>query len=391
MNSFKIFSKNFLGICISGFFYFSSFFILIPILPIYVDNLGGTSSEIGLVTGIFAISAVALRPYFGKLADIYGLRKFLLIGALLFALPYIAYSLVDSINILYPIRILHGIAHGIYMAAAFVYVADLAPEDRRGEIIGIYSTMNVLAMALAPALGSFIMSITNSFTVIFSTGLAMAIVSFMAAYTVDEKKLGKKASGSISILTVFLKKPVLVGSFTLGTAAAAYGSITTFLPVYAPLKGIYNVGLFFTFYAVFTILSRVVAGKLSDRHGRYKVVLPCMILLIVAMGLLATMDSMIIMFIAAALFGMGFGSILPTLNAYIVDEVNEEERSSSLAVFSSFQDIGVCLGAVLFGFIGEFSGYSNMYTSTCGFVFLGFMVFVLGARKSRKQQEKFLG
>ena len=386
MGSFNFFSRNFLGICISGLFYFSSFFILIPVLPIYVDNLGGTSSEIGLVTGVFAISSVALRPYFGKLADIYGLRTFLLLGSFLFALPYIAYILVDSIAVLYPIRIFHGIAHGVYLAAAFVYVADLAPDNRRGEVIGIYSTMSVFAMALSPALSAFIMSITNSFTIIFSTGLGMAVVAFIAAYVVDEKKLDRKKSSSPSVLKVLFKKPVLVASITLSTAAASYGAITTFLPIYAPSKGIYSIGLFFTVHAAFTMFSRVFAGKISDIYGRYKVIIPFMALLIVSVGLLAIMDSMIIMLTVAALFGIGIGSIMPTLNAYIVDEVSEEERSSSLAVFSSFQDVGVCLGAILFGFIGGLSDYSTMYFSVCGFVFLGLLIFALGARKSIKSE-----
>lgn len=381
MDSFKFFSKNFLGISISGFLYFGSFYLLLPILPIYVENLGGATHEIGLVIGIFTVSSVILRPYFGKLTDIYGLRKFLLIGTALFAFPYIAYSFINSTSILLPVRFFHGITYGIYLTAVYAYVANLAPENRRGEVLGVFSVISTVGMAVFPALSTFIMSATNNFTIVFTIGSAMIIIAFIAVYIIDEQPIIASETAPVSVLTVLTRKPVLVASLTLCTISATYGTIFTFMPVYAPLKGIHNISLFFVVYSIFTLFSRVFAGKISDKYGRYKVILPFMVLNILSLLLFTVMDSTITMLAIAALFGFGFGGFVPAINAYLVDEARKEERASSLAVFSSFIDIGIALGAILFGFIAHLKDYPTMFVASAVFVACGLTLFAIGARK----------
>lgn len=384
MDSFKYLSRNFIGICLSTFLYFGSFYLLMPVLPIFVDYLGGTTSQIGLVTGVFTVSSVLFRPYFGKLTCLYGPKKFLLSGAALFALPFIAYGFVSSIELLYPLRLFHGLAHGVYLAASSAYIANLAPDHRRGEVIGVFGVMNVTAMALCPALGSFIISTTNNFLILFSCGVVMALIALLAISIIDDQHTTNPDNCEVSIKTVFFRKPVLVASLTLCTSASAYGAIITFLPVYAPIKGIYSIGLFFTAYAIFTLLSRVFAGKMSDIYGRYKVILPFTCLIIIATGLLTVMDSVFIMILVAAFFGLGFGAFMPTLNAYIVDEVSTVERGSALAVFTSFMDVGISLGAIVFGVIGEFFGYATMFGTAACFVVLGLIIFAIGGRTDAK-------
>ena len=382
MDSFKFLSKNFLGISISGLLYFGSFYLLLPILPIYVENLGGATHEIGLVIGIFTVSSVILRPYFGKLTDIYGLRKFLLIGTALFALPYITYIFIDSTTILMPVRFFHGLTYGIYLTAVYAYVANLAPENRRGEVIGVFSLISTTGMAIFPALSTFIISTTNNFTILFLLGSAMVIVAFIAVYIIDEQQITSEETAPVSIMAVLTRKPVIISSLTLCTMAATYGTIFTFLPVYAPSKGIYDISLFFIVYSVFTLSSRIFAGKMSDKYGRYKVILPFMVLNMMSLLLLTVMNSTIIMLAVAALFGLGFGGFIPALNAYLVDETRREERASSLAVFSSFIDIGIAFGAILFGFIAHLKDYPTMFIAAAIFIVFGFILFAVGARKS---------
>lgn len=73
---FSLLSRNFICICLSSFLYFGSFYLFaLPVLPQFVAWLGGTTSQIGLVTGFFTMMSVITRPYFGKLADKYGRKK----------------------------------------------------------------------------------------------------------------------------------------------------------------------------------------------------------------------------------------------------------------------------------------------------------------------------
>ncbi|MBC7105699.1 MAG: MFS transporter, partial [Firmicutes bacterium] len=77
MSEFRLWSRNFVAACAAQFFYFGSFYLLIPTLPQYVAGLGGTLSQVGVVMGLFTLAAVVLRPYFGRLGDRYGRKVFM--------------------------------------------------------------------------------------------------------------------------------------------------------------------------------------------------------------------------------------------------------------------------------------------------------------------------
>ena len=113
--------------------------------------------------------------------DYYGRKTFMLLGAGLFAFLFLGYSLVETVVPLYVLRIIHGIAHGTYLAAAFAYVADLAPVQRRGEVMGVYGISNVISMSLFPAAGSAIITYTHDFFILF----VMAAWAILEAYAPD--------------------------------------------------------------------------------------------------------------------------------------------------------------------------------------------------------------
>ncbi|BBB91452.1 MAG TPA: MFS transporter [Methylomusa anaerophila] len=387
MSQFKLLSKNFICICLSSFLYFGSFYLLLPVLPQFVASLGGTTSQIGLVTGFFTMVSVLIRPYCGKLADKYGRKKLLLFGAGLFALLFFFYDRIQAVVPLYLLRILHGVAHGSYLAAAYAYVADLAPVERRGEVMGIYGAANVLAMALFPAWGSSLITGSQDFSTLFMVAIATAAAGFLAVAGIDERKPSEEGPPNVSILAVIRLRAVLVASLTLFAAATVYGAVITFLPVYAPGRGIVQVGIFFTTYAAFTLISRIVAGKLSDRFGRRAVILPCLTFVAIAAFLLPFLQGIYGLAFIGGLFGFGFGAFMPALNAFVVDEVSPRERASALAVFTSFMDVGITTGAVVLGIIGELRGYAVMFGLGGVVVVLGILLFAVGARASYLQKK----
>jgi len=175
---------------------------------------------------------------------------------------------------------------------------------------------------------------------------------------------------------------VLLASLTLFTAATAYGAIITFLPVYAPERGLTNFGVFFTAYAAFTLISRVAAGKLSDRFGRRKVIIPFMMLIALAMFLLPMLEELYLLILIGCCFGLGFGAFMPALNAFVIDETSPQERSSALAFFTSAMDVGITTGAVALGLIGEYWGYAPMFIIGGVIVVCGIVLFYQFAKGS---------
>jgi MFS family permease len=378
---FRLISRNFLLLCISNFLYFGSFYLLLPTLPQYVAQLGGTASHIGTVMGAFTLASVFVRPALAKQADIRGRKRFMLIGAGSFALLFPFYGVVHSMMPLYLIRLAHGVAHGTYLGASFAYVADLAPMERRGEVIGIYATSNVVAMAIFPGMGIWFLDyVGGNFSVLFTVSVIMGAVGFLAIAGMTEIKPGSGRTGAPKLLFVIRRRVVWVCSLALFSGATVYGAVATFLPVYAPERGIRNFGVYFTALAASVLASRVVTGKLSDRIGRRKVVLPFMGLLTLAVFLLPFLQTLSVLVIIGICFGLGFGAYMPTLNALVVDETPPGERGSAVALFTASMDMGITTGSIVFGIAADLWGYAVMFVIGGCIVMGGLLVFAVNTR-----------
>lgn len=380
MAEFRLMSRNFIGCCLASFFYFGGFYLLLPVLPLYVERLGGLPSEIGLAVGLFTFLSVVVRPHSGKLGDRYGLKRFMLLGATLFTVMFASYLWVTDLTMLYVVRVFHGVAHGIFLAAVFAYVGSIAPQDRRGEVMGLFGMANVISMAIFPAVGTKLVQSFGGFAELFGVAVVMAVVAMLAVLSVDEICPCARERAGVSLRRLIGLRPVWLAFATYISAAIAYGTVVTFLPVYAVELGIDEFGQFFVVYAIFTLISRGVAGKLSDKFGRYAVVVPFMALVVLAMVLLACLLNLPMLWACAMLFGLGFGAFMPALNAYIIDETRQEERSGALAIFSSAMDIGITAGAVALGMVGELAGYAPMYAVSAALVLSGLALFAIVGR-----------
>lgn len=382
--TFNLWNKSFILLMIANFFYFGSFYLLIPTMPQYVASLGGDAGDIGVVMGSFTLAAVLVRPYCGRLSDDHGRKKLMLLGSGLFIFFPVMYGMIGTIAGLLTLRLVHGLAHASFMASSSAYLADWAPPDRRGEVFGMYGISNVLAMALFPAIGTTVTSGSGDFTKLFTLSALCAATGFISVTPLAEIGSYQNKSATPNLWEIGRRRSVLIPALTLFSAATSYGAVITFLPVFLPTRGDYNVGLFFTVYAVSTLVSRVVMGKVADRIERRKVITPVMILIAIASLMIASINSVGLLAIAAVLFGFGFGAFMPTLNALVVDRVAVRERGSALGFFTSFMDLGITAGSVIMGNVGAIWGYETMFYLCSFVVFAGLGLFAVGMKEKKQ-------
>ncbi|MEG1413453.1 MAG: MFS transporter, partial [Acidaminococcaceae bacterium] len=129
---FTLWSKNFILFSLANFLFYGAFYLYIPVLPQYVELLGGTPTDIGLVGGAFGLSSIIIRPYLGKMADRHGRKSMMIIGTILFAVLFLLFAQITSVQPLIWLRLAHGVCLAMYLAASAAYIADYAPEERRG-------------------------------------------------------------------------------------------------------------------------------------------------------------------------------------------------------------------------------------------------------------------
>ena len=359
-----LFSRDFILTSLSTFTLFASFYFLLITLPIYIQKIGGTESEIGLIIGVFTISAVALRPFIGQEVDRRGRKIILIVGLLVFLISMLLYDYTKSVTSLLLLRVLHGVGWGAATTAATTLIADIAPPNRRGEAMGVFGMASNVAMAIGPAL-SMILLQAYDFSILFSIGAGIALLSLLLALPISETMV-------VHPKTPLFSKEALFPSALMFTVSLTYGSIVSFLSLFAQKQGIANPGIFFTVFAVTLILVRALAGKLSDIKGRKYVIIPGMVLISASLWVLSTASGLENFLAAALLYGLGFGLVHPSLMAYLVDTVSDKGRGAAMGTFTAAFDLGIGAGSIILGLVLQYYGFRVMYT-------LGGLIVLTGA------------
>ncbi|HEX7627414.1 MAG TPA: MFS transporter [Candidatus Methanoperedens sp.] len=373
----KLFSRDFVLTSLSTFTLFASFYFLLITLPIYIQKIGGTESEIGLIIGVFTISAVALRPFIGHEVDRRGRKIILITGILVFLISMLLYDYTKSVTSLLLLRVLHGVGWGAATTAATTLIADIAPPKRRGEAMGVFGMASNVAMAIGPAL-SMILLLKYDFSILFSISAGIALVALLLALPISETVVVRPK-------TPLFSKEALFPSALMFTVSLTYGSIVSFLSLFAQKQGITNPGVFFSVFAVTLILVRALAGKLSDIKGRKFVIIPGMIIIAAGLGVLSTASALETFIAAAFLYGLGFGLVHPSLMALLVDKVSDKGRGAAMGTFTAAFDLGIGTGSILLGLVLQYYGFQVMYTLSGLIVLTGAIILIANNGKASRQ------
>jgi MFS family permease len=366
----RLYRWRFVGLCLSVFLLYVSYQLLLAVLPLHALALGLSEAQLGLIPGIFALSAMLLRPLAGHLADSIGRWPLVLLGPAIFALSSLGYGLVAGVAGLLALRLFHGVGMGFGPTAASVVVADVAPVERRGEAMAVFGLTTTTGLAAAPYVGIEISERWGAHWT-FVTSAAVATVALLLALSLPETRpAGARPQGQLSP-AAFFSRGALYPSALLLSLLFTYGGIITFLPLFAQRRGLGNPGLFFAVFAVVVLVTRTRSGSLADRFGRRLVLVPALVITGASLAVLAAAGSRPGLMAAAALYGVGFGAGQPALMAMTADRVAPAERGRALGTFFTAFELGILGGAMLLGPVATGLGYTAMWWVAAGVAWLG--------------------
>jgi MFS family permease len=385
----KIWTRDFIFVCLSNFFIFAGFQMTLPTLPLFVNELGGGDQLIGLIVGVFTFSALLIRPWAGHMLETVGRRGIFLVGLAIFVISVGSFAFTSSIIFLFILRIIQGFGWGLSTTAVGTIATDLIPPKRRGEGMGYYGLAGNLAMAFGPALGLTLV-IAFDFSVTFTIAAVGGLLALISALFIRYRSVEKVKSKSMRF--DLYEKTALVPSLLLFFITMTFGGIASFLPLYTEQKGIDGIALYFTIFAFSVMIVRTFAGKIYDIKGHKAIFIPSTILIVAAMLDLAFLQNQWMLFIGALLFGAGFGSVQPALQAWAVQEAPMNRKGMANATFFSFFDLGVGFGAIFFGVIATLYGYRDIYFASAFSVTISIIIYLVILKKSgvSRQQKKEL-
>jgi MFS family permease len=274
----------------------------------------------------------------------------------------------------------HGVGIAAFTTAYSSLVADLVPPPRRGEALGLAGTAPYLSIIFAPPLGGALFPRVG-FSPLFFASSVVAALSLLVATPIREAARSVNSQKAVGFLETLSKRYVWVPSLLTLVVGLAYGSLLTFLPLFGVERGIANVGLFFTAYGLMTITVRMPLGRLSDRVGRMRVIVPAALALSLALAGLKVAGGMELLIVVAILYGLGDGGTGTATTALVVDEAPWEVRGTAIGVLFASFDLGAGLGGVTMGPVAGMVGYGGMYLLLALIVLAGAAAFTGLMRK----------
>ncbi|MEC0275277.1 MFS transporter [Peribacillus frigoritolerans] len=380
MHNNKLWNGNFLLLCFSNFFMFTSFYMLLPTLPVYlVEHLDGTERQVGLIIAFFTTAQIFARPLAGKWLDEIGRKKVFLYARIAFFVLMFLYLNIPGLLLFFLLRFIHGFSFGIATTAAGTMAADIVPSELRSEGMGYYGAFVSLALVIGPSLGLWIVN-SGNFNILF---IFCCILGGISAFLgnlikVDDPTLKKGGNQKRSLIEKLVEPKVMLICIVAVMILSVYGGIVSFISLYAKeLKMVEASGYFFTVYSLVLLVIRPITGKISDKYGAYFVIYPGMLLCIVGTVVLSQSNTLTIFLLSAFLISLGLGSIQPSLQALVINAVPSERRGAATATYLMSIDLGIAGGAFVLGIIANYIGYSGMFLSSSLFVLVGLIFYGL--------------
>lgn len=402
----RLWTRSFISLTISAFLLFLNLHMLLSTFSSYVKSeFAASDLQVSLVTSVFAGSAILTRFLAAVLLRRVSPNALLLIGLIIAATATVLNSVAGSLGALLLVRAVYGIGFGIGSTLLPTFVSRIIPLLRMGEGIGYFGLSSSLAMSIGPMIGLNVMR-ELGFGPLTLIGTTVVLLMFplllltRALPTIRPAKLIEtqrpsthrpqgEGAAHAKQRPAFNRRLVFPAVLNM-ILAITYSGLLSFIALFGEFVHLEQVGLFFLFNAVTVVLIRPVSGRIFDAKGHAAVLIPAALIVIASMLILSFTTTLPLLILSALLYGLGFGAIQPTLQAWMLRTSKPEQYGAANSMFYNSMDFGVAVGAVLLGAIASGTDYAVMYRYSAGFMgmFLAFYLAVQMAKRTRRSKRK---
>jgi len=368
-------NRDFILITLSSFFFFFNYHSFV-LLPIRIEDLGGSESIIGFIMGAASMATILSTPSVGILIDKWGKKWFLALGGLLMALTTLPFAYLDNLNLLFPVlRVLQGASLSLCFVSAGTLIADVASPGKRSQALGIFGMFSIMNFALAPYVGKIVVE-SFGFQDFFIFVCAFGLLSFLTAVLVREPKTyAAETVEKSGFIKALFRKGVFQAAFVLMIAGTGFVTVITFIPVFALRINVASFELFFLAYTLAVIAIRVFGGWLPDKYGHKRASIPALFLFSISIVGLSFSRDLSSLVLCGVLFGLSHGLLYPAIYALVIDLTPESDRGKAVSICSVSFTFGGMLGVFSYGVLAELWGFHLMFAAAGVVCLLGSLIF----------------
>lgn len=378
-----LWNRGYCKAMVGNFMLFFSFYILTPLLPIYLDAQFAADKDVmGLVLSGYVVAALIVRPFSGFIVDTFDRRKVLSICFFIFFILFTGYIGAGTLLLFAIVRTLHGLPFGAVTVANSTVAIDTLPSSRRNEGIGFYGLSNNLAMAFAPSVGIWIYHATENFQLLFWIALVTACVGFITVSTIKlPRREPVKEKKPVSLDRFFLTRSWLL-AINIICFGLCWGIMSNYVAIYGAevLNITDGTGFFFMILSFGLFASRIQGSKALAKGKIVENAALGVVLSLAGYTLFALVEQSWAYYTSALLIGLGNGHMYPAfLNMFIKLARNDQRGTANSSILTSW-DIGMGLGIITGGFLLEYISYAAAFWGAAIMQLVGTLIFFLCSR-----------
>lgn len=329
--------------------------VFVPILPLYLRQLGATSQFIGVVTGIGLLCYGVGQHPAGWLADRFDRRRVAIVATIAYAGFFLLYLLPMPLDVVVPVRLANAFAGGFFMPAALALLAELAPAGKVSRAYGMWQTTIMLGLLVGPLLGGFgaaygldVVFVAAAFLCLISAVPLLILTKPTGVAQADAKRAAPATTVSVSLWRRLLP--------AVGAAAAheyLTGLLTAIWSIYVISHGgsTWEIGLTFTLFAVPAVAFSVWLGGIIDRRGARLVMLVALMGAGAIAPLYAFVSSIPLLIGLITLHGVFTAAERPVVYSEVVRVVPVEYQARAQGLVQMGLMVSQTMGAVVAGYL----------------------------------------
>ncbi|NLE76579.1 MAG: MFS transporter [Chloroflexi bacterium] len=342
-----------------------SFGMIIPILPFYVESLGASGRELGMLMSTFAFMQLIFSPIWGELSDRVGRKPMLLVGILGNGLAQLFFGLSTELWMMFVARALSGMLSSATMPAALAFISDTTTDEERSSGMGILSAAMGTGMVLGPGLGGWLARGSLSLPFFVAAGLSFGVL-LLAYFFLPESLPAERRShntGRLRGLDVrgmwrALHGPLgypLFLSFLMNFALTNFEGVFGLYALHRYGYGATQVGTVLMLIGLASALIQgFLTGPLSRRWGDHRVIQGSLLVSAVGFFLMLTANTFVTVVLTTGFFAVGNAMLRPGVST-IISKKAGRQQGAAMGLNNAFMSLGRIVGPTWAGLALDFN------------------------------------
>lgn len=395
----NLYSKDIMLVLAATFFYMASPMLVTPLITGFAESIGASAALMGLVGGLMNLVSLFCRPIAGNLADRISKYKLSFIGAVFMTAACVGYIFAPNEVVVIIARIINGFGFACCSVCMATWMSNMLPKEKIGSGMGVYGTMNALAMAVAPAIGvsayqAFGYRVSFVIALVFSLAI-IVVIQFTGDKGEPETEnadAGENGSDAGDAAGRQRRKLELIDVKVIPIAliimlfAIPYCATQSFLVTYAEVRGLHiSVSLFFPAYAAVLIVLRLLMRNLFDKLPFRIFLLSSALSELLAILLLTIMKNNAVMLLASCFLAGGYGIMSSVCQSTAILLAGREKRGLANSTYYIGLDLGMTLGPMIGGALYGWLDIGWFYPVLMVTMPLAGVVYIVAGRRMRKK------